>query len=278
MVLLILLPPILLGILSLLFLGALIYLFLIMPRIRDRADMEMLMMNYAHRGLWNASVPENSLRAFLWAAQEGYGIELDVQLSRDKQIMVFHDNDLKRMCGIDKKISDMTCRELKALTLKGSDQTIPTLSEVLYFIDGRVPLIIELKSNGKDTEICKRLAAMLDKYQGAFCIESFDPRLVAWFKKYRPRYARGQLVTKMKKCDCTKDTLGSFCLSRLMGNVLSRPDFIAVDGRIQKSLSVRACHKLFKVPVFVWTVRTQRDMDSCISDGYNFIFEKIRPN
>ena len=278
MVLLILLPPILLGILSLLFLGALIYLFLIMPRIRDRADMEMLMMNYAHRGLWNASVPENSLRAFLWAAQEGYGIELDVQLSRDKQIMVFHDNDLKRMCGINKKISDMTCRELKALTLKGSDQTIPTLSEVLYFIDGRVPLIIDLKSNGKDTEICKRLAAMLDKYQGAFCIESFDPRLVAWFKKYRPRYARGQLVTKMKKCDCTKDTLGSFCLSRLMGNVLSRPDFIAVDGRIQKSLSIRACHKLFKVPVFVWTVRTQRDMDSCISDGYNFIFEKIRPN
>ena len=278
MVLLILLPPILLGILSLLFLGALIYLFLIMPRIRDRADMEMLMMNYAHRGLWNASVPENSLRAFLWAAQEGYGIELDVQLSRDKQIMVFHDNDLKRMCGINKKISDMTCRELKALTLKGSDQTIPTLSEVLYFIDGRVPLIIELKSNGKDTEICKRLAAMLDKYQGAFCIESFDPRLVAWFKKYRPRYARGQLVTKMKKCDRTKDTLGSFCLSRLMGNVLSRPDFIAVDGQIQKSLSIRACHKLFKAPVFVWTVRTQRDMDSCISDGYNFIFEKIRPN
>ena len=278
MVLLILLPPILLGILSLLFLGALVYLFLIMPRIRDRADMEMIMTNYSHRGLWNASVPENSLRAFLWAAQEGYGIELDVQLSRDKQLMVFHDNDLKRMCGIDKKISDMTCRELKALTLKGTDQTIPTLAEVLYFIDGRVPLIIELKSNGKDTEICKRFAAMLDKYQGAFCVESFDPRLVAWFKKYRPRYARGQLVTKMKKCDSIKDTLGSFCLSRLIGNILSRPDFIAVDGRIQKSLSIRACHKLFKVPVFVWTVRTQRDMDSCISDGYNFIFEKIRPN
>ena len=172
----------------------------------------------------------------------------------------------------------MTCRELKALTLKGTDQAIPTLAEVLCLIDGTVPLLIEMKSNAGDTEICKRLAAMLDKYQGAFSVESFDPTLVAWFKKYRPRYARGQLVTKMKKCDNIKDTLGSFCLSHLMGNVISRPDFIAVDGRLQGSLMIRACHKLFKVPIFVWTVRTHRDMQRCTNDGFNFIFEKIRPN
>ena len=278
MILIVVLPPILLGLLALAVAAALIYLFLIMPRVRDRADMDMLMTNYAHRGLWNAAVPENSLRAFLWAAQEGYGIELDIQLSRDKKIMVFHDKNLNRMCGVDKNLSDMTCCELKSLSLKGTDQTIPTLAEVLYHIDGRVPLIIELKSNAGDAELCKRLAAMLDKYHGAFCVESFDPRLLAWFKKYRPRYARGQLVTKMKKCDTVKETLGSFCLSRLMGNVLSRPDFIAVDGRIQKSLMIYACHKLFKAPIFVWTVRTQKDMDGCISDGYHFIFEKIKPN
>lgn len=278
MILIVLLPPILLGVLFLAALIASIYLFLIMPRVRDRADMEMFMTNYAHRGLWNPAVPENSLRAFSWAAQAGYGIELDVQLSRDKQIMVFHDKDLRRMCGVEKNLSDMSCRELKALALKGTDQTIPTLAEVLYHIDGKVPLLIEIKSNGKDTEICARVAAMLDKYQGAFCVESFDPRAVAWFKKYRPRYARGQLVTKMKKCDSTKETFASFCLSRLMGNVLSRPDFVAVDGRIQKSLMIQACHKLFKAPIFVWTVRTQRDMDRCIDEGYNFIFEKIRPN
>ena len=278
MFLLILLPPILLGILLFAAVVALIYLFLIMPRVRDRADMDMLLTNYAHRGLWNAAVPENSLREFSRAAQEGYGIELDIQLSRDKQIMVFYDSDLKRMCGVDKKLSDMTCRELKALSLKGTDQRIPTLSEVLYLIDGRVPLIIELKSGAGDAELCKRVAAMLDKYHGAFCVESFDPTLVAWFKKYRPRYARGQLVTKMKKCDTAKETIGSFCLSRLMANVLSRPDFIAVDGRIQKSLMIRACHKLFKAPIFVWTVRTERDMNRCIEEKYNFIFEKIKPN
>ena len=278
MVLIFFLPPIILGILGLLIVVSLIYLFLIMPRVNDRADMDMLRANYAHRGLWGAGVPENSLAAFSRAAQSGFGIELDIQLSRDKQIMVFHDKDLKRMCGVDKKPSDLTCRELKSLSLGGTDQTIPTLSEVLYLIDGSVPLLIELKSNAGDTEICKRLAAMLDKYQGAFCVESFDPTLMAWFKKYRQRYARGQLVTKMKKCDNIKDTLGSFCLSHLMGNVISRPDFIAVDGRLQGSLMIRACHKLFKAPIFVWTVRTQRDMQRCTNDGYNFIFEKIRPN
>ena len=236
-----------------------------------------MFVNYAHRGLWNAKVPENSLAAFALAAQAGFGIELDIQLSRDKQIMVFHDRDLKRMCGVDKKLSDLTCRELKALSLNNTDQTIPTLAEVLYLIDGKVPLLIELKSNAGDTEICKRLAAMLDKYQGVFCIESFDPILVAWFKKYRQRYARGQLVTKMKKYDSAKETVVSFLLSRLMGNVLSRPDFIAVDGRLQDSLMIRICHKLFKVPIFVWTVRTEKDMHKCIDDGYNFIFEKIRP-
>ena len=278
MVLLVLLPPIIIGLLLFAVAVALTYLFLIMPRLRDRADMDMLLTNYAHRGLWGTAAPENSLRAFAMAAQEGYGIELDIQLSRDKQIMVFHDRDMKRMCGIDKKLSDMTCRELKSLALKGTDQTIPTLAEVLYLIDGRVPLIIELKSGAGDAELCRRAAAMLDKYQGAFCVESFDPRLVAWFKKYRPRYARGQLVTKMKKYDTAKETIGSFCLSRLMGNVLSRPDFIAVDGRIQGSLMIRAIHRLFKVPIFVWTVRTKRDMDLCISERYNFIFEKIKPN
>jgi hypothetical protein len=82
----------------------------------------------------------------------------------------------------------------------------------------------------------------------------------------------------MKKRESVKETVGSFCLSRLMANVLSRPDFIAVDGRIQGSLMIRACHKLFKAPIFVWTVRTERDMGRCIEARYNFIFEKIKPN
>ena len=278
MVLVFFLPPIILGICGFLLAIALIYLFLIMPRVNDRADMDMLRTNYAHRGLWSTAVPENSLRAFALASKNGFGIELDIQLSRDKQIMVFHDKDLKRMCGIDKKLSELTCRDLKTLSLAGTDQTIPTLSEVLYLIDGSVPLLIEIKSDAGDTEICKRLASMLDKYQGAFCVESFDPRLLAWFKKYRPRYARGQLVTKMKKAQSAKETFGSFCLSRLMGNVISRPDFIAVEGRMQNSIMIRACHKLFKAPIFVWTVRSPRDMSRCIENRYNFIFEKIRPN
>ena len=253
-------------------------LLFMMPRLNDSADMYMLITNYAHRGLWNEAVPENSLAAFSLAAQRGFGIELDIQLSKDKKIMVFHDRDLKRMCGVDKKLSDMTYSELRTLRLAGTDQVIPTLSEVLELIDGRVPLMIELKSGAGGVELCKRAATRLDKYRGAFCVESFDPRLMSWFKKCRQRYARGQLVTKMKKYQSKRDTFVSFCHSRLLLNFISRPDFIAVDGRIKDSLAIRISQKLFKIPIFVWTVRTKRDMERCAEDGYSAIFEKILPN
>ncbi len=277
MIFFLLLPPILITVLSVAIIVG-IYLFLIMPRVKDPADMYMLSTSYAHRGLWNNVIPENSLPAFSFAAQNGYGIEVDIQLSKDKQVMIFHDRNLKRMCGVDKKLSDLTCRELKSLRLLGTDLTIPTLSEVLELIDGRVPLLIELKSGEWDTELCEKVAPILDKYRGAFSVESFDPRLLAWFKKYRQRYARGQLVTKTKRCEKLHETFVSFCLSKLLLNVISRPDFVVVDIRQKNSLMVYVCRKLFKIPIFIWTVKTKGELASCKADGYNVIFEKTIPD
>ncbi|MBO5682407.1 MAG: glycerophosphodiester phosphodiesterase [Clostridia bacterium] len=204
-------------------------------------------------------------------------MELDIQLSKDKQVMVFHDYSLKRMCGVDKKLSDLTCRELKALSLSGTEFTIPTLSEVLELVDGRVPLLIELKSGEWATALCEAVAPILDKYRGAFGVESFDPRLMSWFKKYRRRYARGQIVTKTKRCKKLHYTFVSFCLSKLFFNVISRPDFIAVDIKRKKSLMIYVCKKLFHIPIFVWTVRAKEDIESCKAEGYNLIFEKNDP-
>ena len=273
MIFFLLFPPVLLAVLSIALIVG-IYIFLIAPRIKDPADMDVISTNYAHRGLWDKNIPENSLLSFSYAAQNGYGIELDVQLSKDKQVMVFHDCSLKRMCGVDKKLSDLTCRELKSLRLFDTELTLPTLSEVLELVDGRVPLLIELKSGEWNTEICEKVAPILDKYRGAFAVESFDPRLMAWFKKYRRRYARGQIVTKTKRCKKLHRTLVSFCLSKLFFNVISRPDFIAVDIKRKKSLMIYVCKKLFHIPVFVWTVRSKEDIASCKAEGYNLIFEK----
>ncbi len=256
---------------------ALIYLYLVMPRVRDRADMDMLTCDYAHRGLWNETYPENSLAAFARAAQAGYGIELDIQLSKDNVIMVFHDYDLKRMCGIDKKLSELTAAELSNIRLLGSNQSIPRFSDVLKVVDGKVPLLVELKGEDSKTELCKRAAAMLDKYHGAFCIESFNPLLLSWFKKYRPSYARGQLNTRLTK-KTTKMSWGRrFILTHMLLNVISRPDFIAIDGRCRNSPRALLCEKAFKSRVFVWTVRGTRDYKECHSEGRYTIFEKILP-
>ncbi len=257
---------------------AVIYVFLIMPRVTDGADMDLVSTDYAHRGLWDTLNPENSLAAAQLAIKYGYGIELDVHLSADGRIVVFHDTSLKRMCGIDKNIKDCTLAELKRYRLADTQHTIPTLEEFLSLVDGKVPLLIEIKGEGKDEALCRALAERLDVYDGAFAIQSFNPRHLAWFKSYRPRFARGQLVSGFKlKSKSKKSPIIRFMLSALLTNVLSRPDFISVSFGHMKSLSFRLCASVFRRRCFVWTVRSEENYKLCHRLGLFAIFEKIRP-
>lgn len=254
-----------------------VYLFLISPRLKDRADMDMLTVDYAHRGLWNEKYPENSLPAFALASDAGHGIELDIQLTKDKRIVVFHDYDLKRMCGSDKKICELTYSELCEYRLRGTEFGIPMLSEVLKLVDGRVPLLIELKGEDGNTELCKRAAVFLDKYQGAFGVISFNPLLLRWFKRIRPRYARGQLVTVGVKKKRKGSTVAGFALTNMLLNVISRPDFIAVDGKIRRRPMIFLCERLFGAKIFVWTVRSRKAFEICRRERHNSIFERFIP-
>lgn len=100
---------------------------------------------FAHRGLFDhLSRPENSLAAFGAAVEHGYGIELDLQMTADGKIVVFHDESLQRMCSTPLKIEQSTFAELQKHPLLNSDQTIPLFSEVLQLVDGKVPLIVEI--------------------------------------------------------------------------------------------------------------------------------------
>lgn len=254
-----------------------IWIFLILPRIRNAADRELISVHYAHRGLHGKNVPENSLAAFSLARNAGYGIELDVRLSRDRHVMVFHDDTLKRMCGVDRRVEELTCAELQSLKLAGSDQTIPTLAQVLSLIGGRVPLLIELKGSGRDeSPLCKRVSGLLDDYAGAFAIESFNPMILSWFRNYRPRFARGILVTRTKPAE-GRGRLVSFALTHMLFNVIARPDFIAVDQKRRSALSVFLCTRVFQAAGFVWTVRTPEVFHACCKAGMFCIFEKIQP-
>lgn len=251
------------------------YLFLIMPNVSNPADSDALRNSYAHRGLWNGQAPENSMAAFANAVQKGYGIELDVQLSKDKKIMVFYDDSLKRMCGVDRRVSDLTCAELKTLRLKGSDQTIPMLAEVLTMVGGRVPLMIEIKGSDAQTPLCVRLTRMLDSYRGAFSIVSFNPRILSWFKNYRPCYARGQIVTKVKKHKQKGSRIANFFLTHMLLNVLSRPDFISVRKDLRRRPSVLLMTRVLRLTCFAWTVRSPKTWRECRRAGLYCIFEEI---
>ncbi len=252
------------------------YLFLIMPRVFGKADMRGLMCDYAHRGLFDSNCPENSLGAFRNAVDHGYGIELDVHLSKDKKIVVFHDNTLSRICGVDGKISDYTAEELGKMKLLNTEYTIPTFVEVLRLVGGRVPLLIELKGENTNTELCARVAAILDKYKGPYSVESFNPYLLRWFKKNRKSCARGQLVTKLTKKDGKNAILG-FLLSNMLTNVLSRPDFIAVNGNIRNKPLMHICESVMGARVLVWTVKNEKEYAICRREGRRTIFERFIP-
>ena len=270
---------------ALIIIAALFFLFiiyslvLIRPRLyvwkKFRQHDSELFTDYAHRGLHGGSIPENSLAAFALAAEKGHGVELDVQLSKDGKVMVFHDYSLSRMTGRDALLSDLTADELKELRLAGTDEKIPYLTEVLDTIGGRVPILVELKGESTDTSVCPPTNEILSSYKGKYCVESFNPILLRWYRKNRPDVMRGILVTNAVK-EKKKLSLLNFALTNLLTNILCRPDFVAYDIRYG-SLSNDICTKCYDAPAFAWTVRNEDDYYKAREYGANVIFERIKP-
>lgn len=179
-----------------------LFLFLLAPRPRREEGIAPLLgWDYAHRGLFDneSGPPENSLPAFARAVEGGYGIELDVQLSRDGKLVVFHDDDLARMCSAEGRVDSYSYEELREMPLLGSGERIPLFTEVLELVAGRVPLIVELKmSPVNNYPVCEAANRILSGYRGAYCVESFSPLAVRWYRKHRPDVVRGQLSDRMR--------------------------------------------------------------------------------
>lgn len=232
-----------------------------------------LQTDYAHRGLFDSQVPENSLGAFARAVEAGWGIELDVQLSADGRVVVFHDPSLLRMTGDPRRVDRLTLDELQALRLKDSAWGIPSLEQVLELVGGRVPLLIELKGESANTSLCPKLAQTLAGYTGPYCLESFNPLLIGAMKKLLPGVPRGLLYTNVCR-EKKKVSLLNLALTGMLLNPLARPDFIAYDTACRHSLGVRIACGVYKKPRFVWTVRTSRELARARRAGERAIFEK----
>ena len=185
--------------------------------------------NYAHRGLHtkDRTVPENSLAAFRRAAERGYGIELDVQLSRDGQVVVFHDDTLERVTGVVGRVDSYDYEDLSQMHLCGTEETIPLFIEVLKNIKGAGPLIVELKHGPRNDELCEKTLNILKDFHQDYCIESFDPFIVAWFRKNAPGIVRGQLSAPYETLKQGQPGLVAKLLSRCFFNFTARPHFIA---------------------------------------------------
>lgn len=257
---------------ALLVVAALAYpLVLLRPRKRNRIS-DALLCDYAHRGLHGNGIPENSRAAFEQACARGCGIELDVQLSRDGVVMVFHDYTLTRMTGCDKKLCDLDAKELQALSLGGTAETVPTLEDVLHLVNGRVPLLIELKGEDFDTALCAKVAALLSDYSGAYCFESFNPLLVKQMKAQMPTAVCGLLYTNVCR-EKKKYSALNMALTAMAFNFLACPDFIAYNENCRTALPVRLVSGLYHTPRFVWTVRSDDSLSTAHQNGECAIFE-----
>lgn len=228
----------------------------------------------AHRGLHdgNKLIPENSILAFRNAIHNGFAIELDIVFSKDHQVIVFHDYNAYRLCGLDKKISNLTVKEIKALTLANSKEKIPTLVEVLKLVNNQVPLLIEIKNRSKVGHFEYKLNEILKAYNGRIAIQSFNPRTLKWFLIQNPCVLRGHLASR---CHQVKlPFYKRFISKNLLAIHLTKPDFIGykIEDLPYKSVTkIRA-----KLPVLGWTINTKSKLEHAGLYCDNFIFENIK--
>ena len=196
---------------------------------------------FAHRGLhYGAGFPENSLLAFAAALELGAGIECDLRLTADDQVLVFHDRETWRMCSSHLMIGQSTHAELSRLRV--GDGPIPTLESLLSLVDGRVPLLLEVKVDNDLWRWMPALKRALRDYRGPLGVMSFDPRISRLIKTNHPRVRRGLIV---------KDNLSP--LRRRVALLLADPQFLAVErAALGKSWVAKERERM---PVYSWTIR-----------------------
>ena len=228
----------------------------------------------AHRGYHDIEkgIPENSMKAFAEAIKNNYIIELDVHLLKDSEVIVFHDDNLKRMTGLDKKIKECTYEEIAEIKLKETEEKIPLLKNVLNLVDGKVPIIIELKTDLRCGKLEKEVIKILEKYNGEYAIKSFNSLAVNYFRKHSPSTIRGQLASDFKNDKMF--IVRKLFLKHMLFNFISKPDFISYDIRALPNKKIAKIRE--KQLVLGWTARSGEDMEKAKKYCDNVIFENIK--
>jgi len=233
---------------------------------------------YAHRGLHDEHLPENSMGAFRAALENGYGIELDIHLMKDGKLAVIHDTSLLRTAGVDVKITDLTAEDLPNYPLGGSGETIPLFSQVLELFAGKAPLIIELKEDGNSKALVDAAVKAMEGYEGPYCMESFHPLCVYHLKKHHPQVIRGQLTMDYSKEQKSPlHPVLKWILTHQAENFLTKPDFVAYRFADRETPGNRLVRKFWGIQGVTWTLKNQDEFDKAVADGWLPIFEGFKP-
>ena len=234
----------------------------------------------AHRGLFNnKDIPENSLIAFRKAVENDFGIELDVQLTTDDKLVVFHDASLKRMTGVEKDLTECSYEELLTYPLLDTGEKIPLFEDVLKVLKPDTPLVIEIKAEGRYIETTRRTVEMMRGYEGLYNMESFNPKVVRYLRMNEPQIIRGQLsYNYLGDPNTTVSKPIAFVLTYLMLNFLTRPDYIAYDVESSSNLSFLLMSKLFKAECVAWTVKSKEQFQEKKHLYQCFIFDSWLPD
>ncbi len=237
---------------------------------RLSGDYWLLNKPIAHRGLWGGDIVENSLSAYKNAVNNGFPIEIDLYSSCDGVLFSFHDQTLERMTGKKGLIFEKSSQELLSTKLIGSNESIPTFDQVLEVVDGKVPLLIELKDQPDKTYV-DRVVERLKSYKGEFAIQSFNPLYIKRVKKLAPNFIRGILGTKThsKELPFIKRKI----VSNMLLNFLIKPDFISYSF---EDLPLKK-HKIKKLPVITWTITDCECAKKVKPFAKNIIFEHFVP-
>ncbi|MBQ8688856.1 MAG: glycerophosphodiester phosphodiesterase [Clostridia bacterium] len=251
------------------------YLMIIMPSKKKREEMKKYKgAKFAHRGLHNAERAENSMSAFAAAVEAGYGIELDIRLSLDGELVVFHDDTLERVTEEEGRVDSKTAAELAEIKLCGTNDGIPTFREVLELVGGRVPLLVEIKEDAYKYGVTEKAAEILADYDGEYIVESFNPLSITRFRQLVPGIPTGLLCTNYLREKKYRKIM-YFALQNMLLNFRCRPDFIAYNHSEWRNAAISLVRFFFsKTPLFCWTLRSAEEERQAAEHGFTgFIFE-----
>ena len=255
-----------------------IFLILIKPSAKKRDVMARYKgTKFAHRGLHDKEKAENSISAFAAAVEAGYGIELDVRLSKDGELVVFHDDTLDRMTEARGRVDSFTAKELAELHLGDTCDGVPTFREVLDIVDGKVPLLVEMKEDLGKYGVAKKTAEMLKEYKGEYIVESFNPLAIEYFGRLMPDVAKGLLCSNYLKNPKTRN-IKTFAVQNMLMNVYCKPDFIAYSHKDWKDAGLAMIRTFYpKAPLVCWTLTTPEEEAAAKEHGFtSFIFENYK--